>query len=268
MTRFKSSYPLVAAAVAAATFGAPSRAEATFQLKLTSGAQTLTITDNDVAAGDTDPTTGTITVNKKLGTGIEVTAKLTGYSNSVLNSFGEPTGPNDVARLQLTGLTIRNNGVGLQTLVALLSDDGFNNPVGSPLFMSSSVSGTASGYDSSKGDSVTFASYYDDNSVLYGMTEGTGVQSSGALKVSSANTANLVFSPGSVNDKLVTGSAPFSLTNRAVFNLNAGANVTINGQTAITAAPAPAGVILMASALPCLGLGFWRRFKAQQPLAA
>lgn len=263
MTRFKSFSPLVAAAVAAAMFGTPSQAEAKFELTLKSGAQTFVIEDDKL--GDLDPMTGTINVNKVFASGIQITAKITGVSNAVQDEFGNPMGPNDVARLKMTAITVKNAGTGQANLEVWLSDDGFQSPVGSPLFMSTSASATVSGFNSSVGDQIQFQSFYDDASTLYGTTSTTGLQQSGSVAAGPSTTLPLSFSPGSLNNVLVPGSAPFSLTQKALFTLSGGANVTFNGQTAITAAPAPAGLILVASAVPCLGLGFWRRRKGQAP---
>jgi len=266
MTRFRNPLPLMAAAaVAAAILGAPNRAQATFQLTLKSGSQTFVITDD--GAGDLDPTTGAINVNKTFTNGVQINAKITGDSNATVDQFGNPPGPSDDARMHITAITVKNTGSGQATVSAYLSDDGFATPVGTPLFMSSSASATASGFKSSAGDKITFQTFVDDANNLYGGSEigpagsttTTGVQSSVAIDIATTTTSAIAFSPGTVTDKPVSGSAPFSMTQQLKVTLTGGGNVTFNGQSDVTIAPAPAGFLLVASGLPCLALGFWRR---------
>jgi len=206
-----------------------------------------------------------IHVNQNLGTGLVVNAQVTGTNNQTDPFTGLPPSPlPDEARLATTAITIRNTSVGPQTLVLTLSASDYTFPIGTPLQFFSSASGTASNV-SIGANAMVFQAWADDNNLLYGGTVlapsagavTTGPQVSGSVTVGAGQTLAIPFTPGT-NSVPFPGSQPFSITQQITFVLGAGANVTFNGQSVVSV-PAPAGLMLAVAALPCLGLGFFRR---------
>jgi len=285
MISFRNVASLVAVLVGAAVLGAPTRANADFQLTLQSGAQTIYINDNNtltpgtpVVGGtqgtDLDSALSSIQVNQNLGSGLVVNAKITGTNNQTDPFTGLPPSPlPDEARLATTAITIRNTSAGTQTLVVTLSASDYTFPSGNPLTLFSSASATASNV-SIGANAITFQSYADDANNLYGGTTfalsggavTTGPQVSGSVTVGAGQTLDIPFTPGT-NSVLFPGAQPFSMTEQITFVLGAGANVTFNGQSVVSV-PAPAGLVLAATALPFFGLGVWRRRQKTKAPAA
>jgi len=279
MHRFKKWAAAALAGVALLAFSPA--APAAFQIRLQSGVQVITIDDNsdsktgasDGGKGDLDDTAGSIQINRTLGTGLLINAKITGTNNQIDPFTGLPYNPPPTeARLAMTAITITNTSGLAQTLKVDLSTTGYTFPTGGALALSSSVSATASAFNLLGGDAITFQSYADSGNGgnnLYGGTllnpsggaVTTGAQTSASVKVNPDKTLDIGFIPGT-NRVPGPNGLPFSMTQEVTFVLAAGASLTLNGQS-VVATPAPAGLLLALSGLPLLGLGRWLRRRKQ-----
>jgi hypothetical protein len=233
MNRFRNLTPLVVAAlVGAAILGAPSRADAGFTLTLSDGTTTKTVTDG--GAGDLDTTSGQIIFSGSIGSfNIDLSV---GTSNSESGAIP--------AQLTINNTTISSLGfTGTKQLTITLADTNFSAPAaGWTSILSSQLSTTQVPTNSA----VTFQSFIN----------GTG----GSL-LSLSNVGGVTGA-----DQMTIPSDPYTLANVTTYTVvgqGLGTSVTVQttGLTQVTPVPAPSGVVLALTALPCLGVGGWlRRF--------
>jgi hypothetical protein len=108
------------------------------------------------------------------------------------------------------------------------------------------VSGTAQGFA-------------DKTNTLFGQ------QFASTLLTFGPNGTSTSFSQDGEVDGFTTlpGSQPYSLTFTETFTLAGNSSITLTGGNVQTAVPAPTGLVLVLSAVPILGLGFWRRRQKQ-----
>jgi len=230
---------VVAAAVAAVTLGAPSRADAGFKLTISDGSNSVQVDDNVVYgippagfANDLDPAAGQVIFSGVIGVfNINIT---TGTSNAP----GTPT----LAQLTINNTSITSAGfTGSKTLTFTLEDTGFTAPTGSGLFLISQLANT----QLPSGSTVGYQSFLN----------GTGGTALSLNTVGGASASNAVS----------ISTTPYTLKTVAtvtVTGTGGAQTVQFNGLTAVVV-PAPASLLLALSAVPALGLGrLFRRKKA------
>ena len=235
--------------MAVGALGLPVAVHAAPILKLTSGATTVTVTDN--GAGDTDARPNYISFNGAVGT-LAATLSASGNSNSPGGSF--PNSPSQsLGILQLQTLEVRNNDTGRQALDIVFSDSGFITALGNANQLSSSVGLTLT--NATLGDSVTFQSHLDPANVSPSSNPvfTTGPQTAvanGVQQTQSFNSSNSVSVLGG------TAANPmFSLTQHAVISLSAGAQANLSGTTASDTAADAHGALPEPASLTFLGMG-------------
>jgi hypothetical protein len=244
MLRFRNYLPLVVVLVGTVLLGAPAQSHAGFQMTLSdSDGNSRVINDNNIPAGtgmDLDPTTGNIIFSGALGSfNIQISV---GTSNSAANV--QP------AQLTINNTSISSTGYAsstTKTVTITLEDTGFTAPsTGLQAGMESQLSTT----QLPVGSAVSFQSFLN------------GVGGT----VLNANTVG-----GSrVNEAVIIPSSPYTLKNVTTYSIQgqgAGSSLTVQttGITAV-AVPAPAGLVLLASGIPALGL-VWLRRKMRAPTA-
>lgn len=220
----------VAAAVAVACLvGSATNAEAAFQMKLSwtsGGGGSVTITDG--GAGDSNGASGAITYIASGGS-----AGL--FDIQVNTGLSKPSkGSADWPDMDLN-FVVSKGDVGAETLTIEISDDGFttNRP------FKTQIGGTFSGSVSS----VDASARYDDSNVVFGPGGGDSYSQS------------FNSSPFSGTGSFLTsGATPYSLTQKIVITAGSGSG-TSSGDFEIKSVPAPAGLVLVATGLPVLGLG-------------
>jgi hypothetical protein len=225
MIRFRKSLLLTVALVGIVMLGAPTQAHATFTLRLQSGANDLTVTDND--SNDLSVASGVITFGGSFGSFfVQVT---TGSSNSA--SATEP------AQITINNLSI--TGASSSTLTLTLTDTSFVVPPPGPALMQSQLSTT----QIPQGTTVTYQSF------VHG--------SPGTLLSLNSVDGDVVF------DLMTVPSTPYTLSSISTFALGAAGTVQTTGITQLSAVPAPAGLVIALTGMPVLGVGTWlRRRKA------
>ena len=224
---FRRRFLMAAIVAGIATLAGPATSGAAFTVTITSGANTLTIVDGD--GNDSNGTAGRIDFDNALLFGafdIEVSAS-TNSPGGFIPGFG-PAG-----RISSNTLNVVSNG-SLTTLTIETFSDGFS------IF--------------DVNDNVTVlnrlsASALDGGATATGVTELISATPS-TTPVASLN--DVGFNQTSMN--AVLNSDPFAIRNTMTLNnlvSNAEQNVTL---TSTVVVPAPAGLILAATALPFVGL--------------
>jgi len=174
--------------------------------------------------------------------------------------------PLGTPQAQLSQVQLSINGgsaADLVNLVVAASDVTYTAPSGSSTVTSSFSGSTAAAPVTGSG---TFVSFIDYNNNLFGGLPIGGVVSG---NTDSTPTQNVTIS-SSFNNTVVKGttaSIPFALSNEfhiANLSIGVGAQLSLTGSTTLAAVPAPAGIVLALTGLPCLGIGTWfRRRKAK-----
>lgn len=261
MTRFRNLLPLVmAAGVAAAILGSPSRAKAGFEIRIYEGSTlVLDMTDNltntagsplgGIAAGDFDPTKGSI---------------LATYSDSnvlvtVTHAQSKPLFHNSPAEsaedVSISG-TFAAAGVKLTVVV---TDTDFQWPTnfGGPGTLDATL-----GNMSSPGQiqGVSYTGYLDSGNAAFG---GADAAAAGTLYTAGPLTSN-----GTASTLVpFLGSNPYSMSSKTVFTSSV-ANAGFSFDNKLTFAPAPASLLMALAASPLLGLGAWLRRRKAAPVVA
>ncbi|QDU24166.1 hypothetical protein [Urbifossiella limnaea] len=227
MSRFRTIPPLLVAALTGVVIlGSPSQADAGFKLTLSDGTTSTVIEDNK--AGDVAGPAGLITFIGKVGIfDFQVT---TGSSNA--------PGTESLAQLTINNLSIATQGfVGTKNLTITLEDTGFKSPDEGLLTSQLSTTMLPSG------SSVTYQSYVDGQ----------------AGKLLTLNSVGGVSDSQAISAK----TNPYTLKSVTSYTIQGlGENTALalqsTGISAVTA-PAPAGLVLVASGVPFLGLATWFR---------
>jgi len=225
MMKVVRNFALLGLVAAGALLANPSPAHAAFTLTLQeTGFGPITITDN--GAGDVSGASGVITFSGAFGDFFVQVS--TGSSNSA--------GGTEPAQLTINSLSI--TGASSSALTITLTDTGFTAPTTSQVELRSQLSTT----QLPLGTTVTFTS---------------------SLNGSAGTPLTLTTVGGTTGlDIKALGGTPFTLSNVTTFNLTAAGTVQATGITTATS-PEPATVAMVATALPILGLGYWRRRRAQ-----
>lgn len=255
MTRFKSSFPLMAvAAVAVAMFGAPNRADAAFKIRVSEDGGGTWTEVTDGGGGDlASATAGAITVfysTAKVMFSVNVAqskplfGNTSGYSAmdlSITGTFG--TGGEVIVDITDTDWNAPNNFLGPGILAVTQVGQG------SPGLLTH----TTQGWLNSDDPGIAGA----QGNKEYGGVDATD----GIVYATGVATPGSPYSP--VNVPLVSG--PYSMTLRTTFSGNANAGFSLDDK--ITFTPAPASLMMAAMGLPMLGVGAWfRRRKTVAPV--
>lgn len=241
MIRFRKFLPIVAVLVGAGMFAAPTQAYADFELRYsTNGGSTFTtVIDNGV--GDLNSNTGNILVNVD---GLNITGHGTAASN---------------VQSTLVDLGVSGNysaGAALDLIVQVWLNPTLTAPPPQTLTyqFTGSVLPTGSG-------SIAETTWINNNSTPFDTATGN-VLKVGPLPPTSPAAQTAQFS----------ATSPYSITVGTEVTIAAGAglvSISSDNNNQITAAPAPAGLLLMLSGAPILGLACFlrRKFgrKDQQP---
>jgi hypothetical protein len=175
---------------------------------------------------------------------------------SVIMSFGTSNSPGGTTAL----VTQSNNYVntlytsGSHTLSVYVSSTGFNLPGGNNLNLGNASSIT----ENSGSTQVTFTSFADtgnNGNNLFGM--------SGSTVTSTSTSYSVTGQQGNGNQSTTTFSGTaYSLTNEGDYKMTGGTSLTVvSGSTTVTPTPAPPGLFMALTGLPCLAAGGWLRFR-------
>jgi hypothetical protein len=220
---FRRRFLMAAIVAGIATLAGPATGRADFKLRLdfgNNGSYETTITDNQ--AGDSDPTVGVINFSTS-GGGFSVLVNV-GSSKPVLTS----------GQMDLLNLTI-SGGAGV--VAVELTDTGFPGTPGAYTFSVGGTTTTSLGLLSFEAGGTSSDTEFDlSNSTGPLNPTGTG----GTGFATSAQFAN-------------GGADPYSLTIRAVVEHTAPGQIT-SFDAHLTPVPAPAGLVLAATALPFVGI--------------
>lgn len=242
MLRFRNLLPAVAALVGAAVLGAPAKARADFELKITTTSGFSTIIHDD-GAGDLDPTTpGHIVFSGAAGANFKIT--LVGSLSKPAS--GSAANPDMDVTFQVTSTTGAADTITIQA-----SDTDFGpTQAGSGPMM---IGGTLIA-----GATVTYQTFQDTGNADFGSTSASPVltfppPSSGAYSGSSSLHYD--------------ADSNYSLTQKITVAYAAGAKGTTSGDADLKGVPAPAGLLLALGGMPVLALGAYLR-RRRTPAAA
>jgi hypothetical protein len=173
-------------------------------------------------------------------------------------------------------LRITNRSVAEHTLTIAVSSSGFNTPLGGPLTLVNSISGTVT-RGTLEGN---YTSYADRTGTLFGTSDlATATLSFVATTVQGFVDPDLAANQPpptntfSTSQDTTTGTSliygfgsdgTYSVTSIGNFDLYAGSSVTVSELSGVHA-PAPPGLVLALSGIPVLGLGSWFRARRKQP---
>lgn len=237
----------------AATVCSPARAD--FQIRLTeAGFGDLIIGDNDV--NDLDSRTGSILYNQGFG------------DFNILFAIGTSTKtqPGKNAQVEISALDVTNTGTAAKSIGFTIVDTGFTLPGTSGLVLVSTLAGI---FDLS-GGSLSFASYADAaNDGLSSFPFLSAFKTPTAIVSFGESTSPTPFAKSVRSDTLegsdtqnASGfdpSGPYSLAGMVDLSLPGGGNLNSFNAKSTMIAPAPDGIVLALSALPCLGVVVLRR---------
>ena len=248
---FRKRYVLpiiVALATVAACALMPNQASAAFSIRITTPSSGGTVQIDDNGVGDTNPATNVIGF---------------GYSDASYFLIGSVAftnipGTSVHAILDINySIVAQESGAaagGPGTLSA--SATGFTAPTTNPLTLTSTINGNGTGTGTITGQQ------WADTANGFFTTTGPTPGPQGPFDI---NQAGGYGNHKSVQFNKDTGA--FSITDVLTFNLNPGADTTGDLQSEVTPAPAPAGLLLLLSGAPVLGIGAWMRRRAATPIA-
>jgi hypothetical protein len=232
----------VAVLAALAMLSAGQSAQAAFQMRITSsGGASVTITDNDAAVGvgeapDFGAPSGQIVFIGDVG-GFHLQVN-TGLSKPILGSAAFP-------EMDLNYVVVKNTS-GVETLTIEISDQDFTT---SPVPVNLAFGGTTGA-----GQTTQVVGGTGLNNALYNTSDASatsGPFGAGAYSGTSGFEIPL--------DNVAP--AGYSLTLRVILNSDGTNPSPSSGDVHLTAAPAPAGLLLLAAGTPVLGLAYLRRRK-------
>jgi hypothetical protein len=162
-------------------------------------------------------------------------------------------GTNNLAYTQQGTVDIINLTGSTHTLHINVSAQNFTDPQSPPpLLVTDTISGSVLSGNLLSG---TFQGFADTSNALFG----TGFAGQN-LNIGNTGQGNSFHANGSANGFSPNG-VPYSLSNFLTVQLSGGGHLTLTGGNVETLqpAPAPAGMVLALTALPCLALGWLRR---------
>jgi hypothetical protein len=245
---FRSKFLLTAVVAVAAALAAPATSEAAYKVKIelfnastNASLGSTTITDN--VGPDTDGTVGTVDFNDTNLFGTNFSLKLTSFSNQSMPA-GNP------AQLQTQSVRLLDNDAAIDFRVVITTTN-TSYTIPSPADPSKLVSTLQW---SSTGNPAVAGTFQSFTSLAAG---GTSEFDTTQVSTSLQNIA----SPGTVSTLWNRSGQAYSITN--VMNISTtgvmGSSAAITGTSEVFSAPAPAGLVLVAGALPFAGLLRLRR---------
>jgi hypothetical protein len=253
-----SKFLLALGAVAAVLVATAAPADAAFRMRIediNAGVGTV-VTDNALP-GDINPlsdvilfsgTVGAFTISVQVGTA-SPGAAFAGYWDAI----------------DLNSVTVTTTGGG--TLRIILEKDGFNTAPDGVVSLQSSVGGVNNG---PVGSTAAFRSWANSANLVPAQGADQPVGAIAPIVFppppagsTAAGPPGSPFGPGAFSgagSAPIVKSGPYSLFSQAVITLTGPGSVTFDHTTGTN--PAPAGLALLASGLPCLALRFLRRNKA------
>jgi hypothetical protein len=158
---------------------------------------------------------------------------------------------------------------GTHTIRIEISENGWQAPVGSPLFLSSSAGGSYASSLQGNSLTATYQGFLDNTNTMFGQPAAgsTPLQTASASPVGTPLTSALVFTPDPSINPVVPGGTPFSMTSvlTFTFNIQAGSGqdqANVSAST-VTVVPAPPGLALALIGVPLLGVSAWIRRRRQ-----
>ncbi len=255
-------WAITAVLVGMAMLGTNSMATAAFRLRVESGTTTgpgVVVTDN--GAGDSSAATNIITT----------TPTITGFTVSITSGLQTPLLiiPGFFEGMDLFNISISSGGAGTLRLILESDEFGAKTPKGIVTLVNS-VGGTLT---APAGSSITFSSYANaakgmpalgkdvfDAGVLDAIPgAGAGSIGDGATVVSQKFTPPPGAFSGTVGTSFDNSAGTYSLYSVVTVTFTGSGTLSFDAITGTT--PAPAGLVLLASAIPALGLGWLRRRK-------
>lgn len=236
MFRFRNILPLALAVLSGiAILGAPASARADFNIYLQEDGGAITL----------------------VGSGADFTAaSFTGTFGDFKVSIFGATSDNGASLSDLLSSTtsVENLSGSTHTLSLYASQTNYTLPTTTKLNVESGLGGSIS--TGTVGLTGIFQAYADANNNLLGFGDFTnGPQN--------ANLNGSTFDTGSATGVFNRDAGPYSLTSVANLTLSGHGKVNYSDHINVTAVPVPAGLVLVLSAMPVLGIGTWlRRRKA------
>ncbi len=217
-----------------ASFGMTEEAQATGFLRLTSGADSVTITDN--GAGDSSGVLGVVSFSGALGGSTWQVNVTTGITTPVI---GNDT---DNPRMDLNSVNVSTSTAG--TLVLEWSATDFNGMEG--VAFTSGIGGTTDG-------SVLLETFLDASNTAFGQATQLTSQGPFAPVAFASTVGGLAGAPT---------SGQYSLTQKVTITHTAGGQISSFDAELTGQVPEPGTVFLFGTGLAGLGLWNWKRKKA------
>jgi hypothetical protein len=250
MVRINKGMLAVAALAAVVTFSMPSFARADIEIALS---------EDGFDAGNG------VGVRKVVATGASFSLGGAVFSGTfgdftISNSSGTSDNGTNGGNLSdvLTSTTsVQNNhlvSAGTHTLHVYVTQDGYSLPIGALLSVESGLGGSVN----SPTLTLTniFQAFADKNNNLFGMADFQNA-------AQTASQTGSTFDTGSRTGLFSRTNPLYSLTTEANITLTDGGKANYSSHENVTAVPAPAGLVLVASGMPALALGWLRRRKVK-----
>ena len=256
--------PVIALLIGIGLMGAAPPAEGAFRIRIEqigagTGGKDLGVVITDNAAGDTDPTVGSIQYSGSIGVfSITVTIGLSKPVTDNAPNYGE---------IHLTNVSVNASGAGV--LRVTLEDTDFTDGPDGPLVVRNRIGGAL-------GDDVTIISngYVNPDNLVPDLGADTGATPTDLDPFPGPPGGSVgAWDPdfeagpgggfGGNSGKGFTKSGSYSLFNIAVLEFaKAGQTASFDSATFVT--PAPSGIIALLSGVPVIGLGGWFRFRRRK----
>jgi hypothetical protein len=268
MIRLRNFLSIVALLVGTAILAAPTQAQAGFAIQVYDDGSAIPSTINfSMVSGNT-----TTYYFSALDTHFSVTGSATVVA-----------GVNGNLSVSYTDTVQVLQSVSNETLTLLATNTDYYLPTSSQVLLSASGGGQQ---NMAPGSTVAVSSlgFLDASNTQFGNgVGGTVAVSSGISPVSTNAQSTPITSSGTLAgvgatsnytlnqaDNTVASSTPFSLTNVSYFTFTAQAGdyANLSNSVSTVATPAPAGLVLILSGVPCLGVGAWLRRRRQTRVTA
>jgi len=241
MFRFRNALPfLVAAFIGVMGFGAPAQ-----------GAFTISLQETGVNGGAvTQVASGADFTSASYGSGAGSV-----YGDFLVKVLSSSSDNDPVTSDLLSSTnTIKNQSGSTKTLTIYVSQTHYTLPSTPKLNVESSMGGSgANGLSTLVG---IFQAYADKNDTLNGTSDFTNGPQNGVANGNSYDTGS--------KTGVFSRTGAYSLTTKVTLTIKAGQTVNFSNSENVTATPAPAGIALLLSAVPALGIGGWLRRRRVQ----